>query len=177
MVFLFFFFFVSPLFSVSFGKKRDGNVPLRKQRCNVYLFLQVPDTSCFPKGCMLSPRFAQKHRKYNNKKNQPRRNPGLRKHLILGETIGSGGCMGAASLLHLNIFFDGMGKQGKSTTLPVRMSTDYFIRNNFVKKWKNRWGWSEAIKKGFKVLQTKTVEIDTFNWERESLHPQIFELW
>ena len=82
---------------------------------------------------MLSPRFAQTNRKYKNKKNQPRRNPGLRKHLILGETIGSGGCMGAASLLHLNIFFDGMGKQGKSTTLRVRMSADYFIQSNFGK--------------------------------------------
>jgi hypothetical protein len=44
------------------------------------------------------------------------------------------GVHGAASLLHLNIFFGGMGKQGKSTTLPVRMSADYFIRSNFVKK-------------------------------------------
>ena len=81
--------------------EKNEMVPLRKQRCNVYLFLQVPDTSCFPKGCMLSPRFAQKHRKYKNKKNQPRRSPGLRKHLILGENIGSGGCMG---LLHFCIW-------------------------------------------------------------------------
>jgi len=85
---------------------------------------------------MLSPRFAQKNRKYKNKKNQPRRNPGLRKHLTLGLKYRFRGVHGAAgcSLLHLNIFFGGMGKQGKSATLPVRMSADYFIRSNFVKK-------------------------------------------
>jgi hypothetical protein len=41
-----------------------------------------------------------------------------------------------------------MGKQGKSATLPVRMSADCFIRSNFVKTWKNRWGLKWSDQKG-----------------------------
>ena len=70
-----FFLFFLRFFRFFWKKNRDGNVPLRKQRCNVYWFLQVPDTSCFPKGYMLSPRFAQKNRKYKNKKKTAEKEP------------------------------------------------------------------------------------------------------
>jgi hypothetical protein len=89
----------------------------------------------FPRGTCYLRGSPKKIENTKIKKKQPRRNPGLRKHLTLGLKYRFRGVHGAAgcSLLHLNIFFGGMGKQGKSATLPVRMSADCFIRSNFVK--------------------------------------------
>ena len=52
-------------FSVSFGKKEtrwQRTIEKATLQC-LLVSLEVPDTSCSPKGCMLSPRFAQKNRK------------------------------------------------------------------------------------------------------------------
>ena len=133
------FFLFFSVFSVSFGKKTE--MATYHWESNVAMFIgfyRCRTLRAFPRGaCYLrgSPKKIE-HRK----KKPAEKEPWADEAPDPWGNIGSGCCMG---LLHFSIwtyFFGGMGKQGKSMTLRVRMSADYFIRSNFGKNERTNGG-------------------------------------
>ena len=142
--------------SVSFGKKTRWQRTIEKATLQCLLVCTGPGTlRAFPRGaCYLrsSPKKME-----NKKKNQPRRDPGLRKHLTLGENIGSGGCMG---LLHFSIWTFFLVEWENRARVRLCGSGCQLTQSSEASLEKNErtdGGWSEAVKRGLECCRPKQL--------------------